>query len=75
MNTLYFEKLSQFDRVAEPVTVSVPLAQGALCDPQCLVVYDGEHLLAVQRRALAPQAQMGILGIADAHQPHLLPPG
>ena len=53
MNTLYFEKLSQFDRVAEPVTVSVPLAQGALCDPQCLVVRDGEHLLAVQRRALA----------------------
>ena len=53
MNTLYFEKLSQFDRVAEPVTVSVPLAQGALRDPQCLVVRDGEHLLAVQRRTLA----------------------
>ena len=24
MNTLYFEKISQFDRAAEPVMVSIP---------------------------------------------------
>jgi hypothetical protein len=26
MNTLYVEKISQFDRQAEPVTVSIPFA-------------------------------------------------
>jgi len=53
VNTLYFEKLSQFDRVAEPVTVSVPLAQGALCDPQCLVVRDGTGYVAFRGRVTA----------------------
>ncbi|MBN1815386.1 MAG: hypothetical protein JXA14_26375, partial [Anaerolineae bacterium] len=53
MNTLYFEKISRFDRRAEPVTVSIPFAQGKLIDPRALVIRDGDILLPVQRRVLA----------------------
>ena len=53
MNTLYFEKISQFDHRAEPVTVSVPFAQGRLGDPRALVVRDGDARLPAQRRVLA----------------------
>ena len=53
MNTLYFEKISQFDRPAEPVTVSIPFARGTLDDPRKLVIRDGPAPLAVQPRALA----------------------
>ena len=53
MNTLYFEKISQFDRKAEPVTVSIPFAAGTLTDPQRLVIRDGDAALPVQSRALA----------------------
>lgn len=53
MNTLYFEKISQFDRQAEPVTVSIPFARGTLSDPQHLAIRDGGHLLPLQRRVLA----------------------
>lgn len=53
MNTLHFDKLSQFDRNAEPVSVSVPFAEGALVDPTYLVVLDGQRSLPVQSRALA----------------------
>ena len=53
MSTLYFEKLSQFDRKAEPVTVSIPFAGGKLTDPCQLTVLDGDEALPVQARALA----------------------
>ena len=53
MNTLYFEKLSQFDRPAEPVTVSIPFANGKLTDPRQLRVLDGDEALPVQARVLA----------------------
>jgi hypothetical protein len=53
MNTLYFEKISCFDRQAEPVTVSIPFAPGKLADPRALVVRDGDVVLPAQRRVLA----------------------
>ena len=56
MNTLYFEKISSLDRIAEPVTVSIPFAKGKLVDPDCLVIYDGDKALPVQRRVLATWA-------------------
>lgn len=56
MNTLYFEKISSLDRLAEPVTVSIPFAKGKLVDPDCLVIYDSDKALPVQRRVLATWA-------------------
>jgi len=53
MATLYFEKISRFDRLAEPVTVSIPFARGRLQDADCLIVRDGQIALPVQRRVLA----------------------
>ncbi len=53
MNTLTFEKLSQFDRAAEPVTVSIPFAQGKLTDPDHFTVFDDDTPIPTQRRALA----------------------
>ena len=53
MNSLYFEKLSRFDRAAEPVTLSIPFAQGSLPDAAHLSLRDGETLLPAQKSALA----------------------
>jgi len=53
VNTLYFEKISQFDRRAEPVTVSIPFARAKLADPRCVVIRDGDTVLPVQGRVLA----------------------
>ena len=53
MSQLYFEKISRFDRDAEPVTVSIPFAKGRLLDPTQLQIYNGDRVLACQRRALA----------------------
>ena len=39
--TLYFEKISKWDRPGEPVTVSIPFAPGRLADPARLAVRDG----------------------------------
>lgn len=51
--TLIFQKISQVDRFHEPVTVSVPFAQGTLNDPRRFVIYDGKYPLPLQRRVLA----------------------
>ncbi|MEZ4621448.1 MAG: hypothetical protein R2867_38930 [Caldilineaceae bacterium] len=53
MTTLTFEKLSQFDRAAEPVTVSIPFAQGTLTDPDHFTVTDDGTPLPLQYRILA----------------------
>ena len=53
MRTLYFEKLSQYDRVAEPVTVSIPFGQGKLPDADHFVIDDDGEALPSQQRALA----------------------
>ena len=53
MNTLYFEKISQFDRNQEPVSVSIPFAKGVLPESKSLIIRDGETVLPVQMRRLA----------------------
>ena len=55
MSTLHFEKLSQFDRVAEPVTVSIPFGQGKLTDPDQFAIEDDG------RAAAFPAARPGPL--------------
>lgn len=53
MNTLYFEKISQFDRKHEPVSVSIPFAKGVLPPSKSLVILDDGKPLPVQTRSLA----------------------
>ena len=57
MNTLTFEKLSRFDRPAEPASVSIPFARGRLFNPDYLVIRNLESpegaVLPLQRRVLA----------------------
>jgi hypothetical protein len=53
VSTLYFQKLSKYERSHEPVTVSIPFAQGRLSAPQHLRVWDDAAQLPLQARALA----------------------
>ena len=53
MTKLYFEKISMYDRPAEPVTFSIPFAQGALTDADGLIVRDGDSALPAQKRILS----------------------
>ncbi|MEM2561124.1 MAG: glycoside hydrolase family 127 protein [Candidatus Bathyarchaeia archaeon] len=46
---LYFEKLSKFDRKAEPVSVAIPFPKGLLVDPEQLQILDGEKFLFSQK--------------------------
>lgn len=71
MNTLYFEKISQFDRTAEPVTVSIPFAAGTLTDPAHLIIRDGDVTLSVQARTLATWSDGSIKWLLIHFQPDL----
>lgn len=53
MGVLHFEKLSQFDRRAEPVSTSIPFCRGKLPDPDQLVIRDRGATVPTQQRALA----------------------
>lgn len=71
MSTLYFEKISKFDRKAEPVTVSIPFARGKLKDPACLVIRDGDAFLPLQARPLARWEDGSIKWVLVHFQPDL----
>lgn len=71
MHTLHFEKISQFDRRAEPVTVSIPFAAGALTDPERLVIRDDGVALPVQTRALAMWLDGSVKWLLVHFQPDL----
>ena len=71
MNTLYFQKISQFDHRAAPVTVSIPFAKGKLADPKCLVIRDGDVTLPVQRRTLATWEDGSVKWLLIHFQPDL----
>lgn len=73
INTLYFEKISQFDRIGEPVTVSIPFRKGALVDPERLIVRDGDEVLPVQTHPLAawPGPNSGVKWLLVHMQPNL----
>jgi len=71
MKTLYFEKISQFDRQTEPVTVSIPFARGALTDVRHLAIRDGATVLPAQRRPLATWDDGSIKWLLVHFQPDL----
>ena len=71
MNTLYFEKISQFDRCAEPVTVSIPFAVGVLTDPARFVIRDGDVALPAQAHALATWPDGSVKWLLVHFQPDL----
>ena len=71
MSTLHFEKLSQFDRVAEPVTVSIPFSQGKLTDPAQFAIEDDGLLLPSQQRALAHWSDGSVKWLLVHFQPDL----
>jgi hypothetical protein len=71
MNPLYFEKISKYDRQREPVTVSVPFAQGQLPDPAQFTISDGTEPLALQRRTLARWPDGSVKWLLVHFQPNL----
>lgn len=71
MNTLYFEKISQFDREQEPVSVSIPFAQGTLPKSKSLVIYDDGNAIPVQTRTLAQWEDGSTKWLLAHFQPNL----
>ncbi|MBS12887.1 MAG: hypothetical protein CME19_14935 [Gemmatimonadetes bacterium] len=50
VSSLRFDKLSMYDRVAEPVSLAIPLPESAVSDPETLVVRNGDRPVACQVR-------------------------
>ena len=50
---LYFEKLSKYDRIAEPVTAAFPFRKGQITNPDNLKILDGDHEIFVQKHVTA----------------------
>ena len=71
MSTLYFEKLSQYDRAAEPVSFSIPFAQGKLPGAAHIVIEDGGAALPSQQRALAHWSDGSVKWLLVHLQPDL----
>jgi hypothetical protein len=53
MNTLHFEKISKYDREREPVTVSIPFAEGILPESWGIAILDGDRTVPSQTRVLS----------------------
>jgi hypothetical protein len=53
MIELTFEKISKYDRKAEPVSVAIPFPKGRLVDPEQLQILDGDKLLFTQKNITA----------------------
>jgi len=71
MNSLYFEKISQFDRIKEPVSVSIPFAKGSLPASKSLIIRDDGQELPVQTRSLAQWDDGSIKWLFAHFQPNL----
>jgi hypothetical protein len=71
MNTLTFEKISRYDRRAEPVSVSIPFASGQLTAAAQLVVRDGDAAVPLQSRSLASWPDGSIKWLLVHVQPDL----
>ncbi|WP_277345814.1 beta-L-arabinofuranosidase domain-containing protein [Paenibacillus sp. HB172176] len=50
---LYFEKLSKFERKAEPCSISIPFRQGAVMPSSEITIMDGSEAVATQGRVTA----------------------
>ncbi len=53
MIELTFEKLSRFDRIAEPCSIAVPFAVGALNDPSVVTILDAGKPIPIQLQVTA----------------------
>ncbi len=71
MNTLHFEKISKFNRKAEPVSVALPFAEGALKDKSSLVIFDGNTPLPLQREPLGHWKDGSVKWLLVHFQPDL----
>jgi hypothetical protein len=72
LNTLYFEKISRFDRPQEPASASIPFAQGRLKQLDQLVIRtDAGQALPSQRRALASWPDGSLKWVRVHFQPDL----
>ncbi len=72
MSELYFQKISKYDRICEPVTVSIPFAEGRLAKPDQLRIWDDGVRLAMQTQALARWPDQSIKWLLVHLQPDLL---
>ena len=68
---LYFEKISKYDRAREPVSVSIPFAEGRLDDPKRLVVLNGDRRLPIQPQVLATWEDGSVKWLFVHFQPDL----
>ena len=48
MNRIHFDKLSMYDRKAEPISLGIPFAQGQLSDPKNFGILNNETAISVQ---------------------------
>jgi hypothetical protein len=71
VNTLTFEKISRYDRKAEPVSVSIPFAAGRLARAGELTIHDGEHIVPSQSRVLASWPDGSVKWLLVHAQPDL----
>ncbi|MEM7034832.1 MAG: hypothetical protein AAF629_35150 [Chloroflexota bacterium] len=71
MDTLYFEKISQFDRAQEPVSVSIPFAKGRLPNAERFIIKDEATILLSQRRVLATWEDGSVKWLLVHFQPDL----
>ena len=72
-STLFFEKISRFDRVAEPVAFSIPFGAGALRDPGAVAIEDPDTGIRypVQARPLANWPDGSVKWLHVCFQPDL----
>ncbi len=68
---LYFEKISKYERKQEPVSVSIPFAEGRLDDPERLMVRDGDRRLPIQSHVLATWENGSVKWLLVHFQPDL----
>ncbi len=71
MQTLTFEKISQFNRLGEAVSVSIPFAKSRLTNINQLTLKDGAQALNLQARALAHWDDGSIKWLLVHFQPDL----
>ena len=71
MNTLYFEKISKYDREREPVTVSIPFAKGRLPESAGIAVVDGDRIVPSQTRILSSWPDGSVKWLIAHLQPDL----
>lgn len=71
MYTIHVDPLTMTDQLAEPVSVGLPFARGALTDASCLRILAGDRPLPVQTRVLTRWSDDSIRWVLALFQPDL----